>query len=85
MHLVVAPCRALCDWSAGAPAPGAVAQLLTCAGCGSQWEPGQRWTPCQADGTVPAAVVAVRRALTAEGGGGRFSEGTAGAAGTAGS
>ena len=73
MDLRVAPCRTLCDWSPE-PATGGVA-LFACSGCGSQWEPGQRWTPRQADGAVPAAVRAARG----------LSEESAGAAGSGGS
>jgi len=53
-ELAVHPCRTLCSWS---PGP---AGLFSCAGCGSQWAPDQRWTPRQADGTVPPAVRAAR-------------------------
>ena len=74
MDLRIAPCRTLCDWSAE-PAAGGVA-LFACSGCGSQWEPGQRWTPRQADGAVPAAVLAARSAVSA---------GSADAAGSGGS
>lgn len=58
--LVVAPCRQLCDW-ARVPPSYDDAVLLACNGCGSQWEPGQAWTPSQADGTVPEAVSALQR------------------------
>ena len=60
MALAIAPCRQLCDWLA--VAPGYDVAMLACAGCGSQWLPGQAWTPVQADGTVPAAVSALRAA-----------------------
>jgi len=74
--LAISPCRALCAWSAAGPA------LLTCAGCGSQWAPSERWTPRQADGSVPGAVLAARgpQRWTAP-----VSGGTAGVAGSAGS
>lgn len=55
--LVVNPCRSLCEWRASR----AAAELFVCAGCGSQWEPGQGWTPMDADGVVPAAVRDARR------------------------
>ena len=70
MPLIIAPCRTLCAWSAD---PTAGERLFSCAGCGSQWEPSQAWTPRQADGTVPAAVRAAR-----------LSAGSAGGAGSAG-
>ncbi len=60
MDLRVEPCRSLCDWSA---APRGA--LFACRGCGSQWEPGQRWTPRQSDGAVPPAVRAARDAADA--------------------
>ena len=72
-ELAVFPCRSLCSWSPG-PAP-----LFSCAGCGSQWAPDQRWTPRQADGTVPAAVRAARGAQDG------VSAGSAAGAGSAGS
>ena len=73
--LAVAPCRALCSWSA-VRGPVPAADLFACAGCGSQWAPDQQWTPVQADGTVPPEVLAVRR---------RLSGGRADGAGSAGS
>ncbi len=69
VDLTAAPCRSLCDWSAD-PGPGAP---LACAGCGSQWRPGQGWTPRQADGTIAPSVLA------------RLSAGRAASAGSAGS
>ena len=50
--LAVSPCRTLCDWTR-ADAAG----LFRCGGCGSEWVATERWTPRQADGTVPAAVL----------------------------
>ena len=58
MTLAISPCRSLCDW---APA----GELFACGGCGSQWEPSQGWTPRQADGTVPPAVLAARAGRSA--------------------
>ncbi len=49
--LAVHPCRNLCDWS-----PTRRAELWACAGCGSQWETRQGWTPRQADGSWPAGL-----------------------------
>ena len=64
MPLAVSPCRTLCSWSGVRPG------LLQCAGCGSQWAPTERWTPRQADGTVPDAVRAARlSAATSDGAG----------------
>lgn len=50
--LAVSPCRSLCDWNRSGDGP-----LFRCGGCGSEWLPTERWTPRQADGTVPAAVL----------------------------
>lgn len=65
IDLVVNPCRSLCAWRqsrAGAELPGRPGgKLFVCAGCGSQWEPGQAWTPRNADGRVPKAVRTARR------------------------
>ncbi|UZJ25710.1 hypothetical protein RHODO2019_04455 [Rhodococcus antarcticus] len=58
VDLVVNPCRSLCSWRRSR----AGGELFACAGCGSQWEPGQGWTPVDADGVVPDAVRAARRA-----------------------
>lgn len=52
VDLVVNPCRSQCRWLRSR----AGAQLFTCRGCGSQWQPGQGWTPMNADGHVPTAV-----------------------------
>lgn len=76
MPLVVAPCRSLCSWSA-VRGPVPTADLFACSGCGSQWAPDQEWTPVQADGAVPAEVLAVRRR--------GLSGGRGGGAGTSGS
>jgi hypothetical protein len=55
--LTVSPCRTLCDWTAtGAVRDGEA--LFRCAGCTSEWVRTERWTPRQADGAVPAAVLA---------------------------
>ena len=61
MDLVVAPCRQLCDW-ARTPAERGGRPLFACRGCGSQWVRGQGWTPAQADGSVPPAVLSELRA-----------------------
>ena len=50
--LAIFPCRTLCDWAAASE------ELFRCAGCGSEWLPTEKWTPRQADGTVPALVLA---------------------------
>lgn len=49
-------CRSLCAWRR-TPAPD---ERFACRGCGSQWVPGEPWTPIDADGTVPADVLAAR-------------------------
>lgn len=51
--LAISPCRSLCAWSR------TDGQLFRCAGCGSEWLPTERWTPREADGTVPTAVRAL--------------------------
>ncbi len=63
--VIVSPCQQLCDW---APVTAEASQaayplepLFACAGCGSQWVRSERWTPRQADGTVPDAVRAERQ------------------------
>lgn len=48
--LASSPCRSACDWQV------ADVRLWACAGCGSQWEPGQPWAPRQLDGTWPPGV-----------------------------
>jgi hypothetical protein len=53
--LAISPCRTLCDWTRTPSRDRA--DLFTCGGCGSQWLPSERWTPRQADGTVPSAVL----------------------------
>ena len=73
-QLVVNPCRSLCRWVRTRPAPR---QLFACQGCGSQWRPGEAWTPIDADGSVPAAVLHARDGVTtAPRGGGAGSAGT---------
>jgi uncharacterized Zn ribbon protein len=59
--LAVSPCRTLCDWSPTGTSYDDRA-LLRCGGCGSEWTDRERWTPRQADGTVPPCV---REALSA--------------------
>jgi len=54
--LTVSPCRQLCDWTR-TPATLDGLQVLACRGCGSQWVRSEPWTPAQADGSRPAAVL----------------------------
>ena len=62
MPLVVSPCRRLCEWTAvTGPASAERAHVLSCRGCGSEWEPGQGWTPRQADGSQPAGLAEALR------------------------
>ncbi len=56
MPLTIAPCRSLCDW-VRTPALHEGQPLLACRGCGTQWVRGQGWTPAQADGSRPQAVL----------------------------
>jgi hypothetical protein len=72
-ELAVHPCRSLCRWVPTRPAPR---ERFACQGCGSQWQPGEAWTPVDADGSVPPAVRRARERVT--------SARRAGAAGTAG-
>ncbi len=51
--LAVNACRSLCRWVPTRRAPD---ELFACQGCGSQWRPGEPWTPVDADGRVPDAV-----------------------------
>ena len=60
MSLTIAACRSLCDW-ARTPASYDGQPLFACRGCGSQWVRTEPWTPCQADGVVPAEVLAELR------------------------
>ena len=73
-ELAVHPCRSVCRWVRTRRAPR---ELFACQGCGSQWRPGEAWTPIDADGQVPAAVLRARARLTS----GRRA-GAAGSAGT---
>jgi ribosomal protein L37AE/L43A len=72
-ELAVNPCRSLCRWVRTRRAPR---DLFACQGCGSQWRPGEAWTPIDAKGHVPPAVLRALDRLTS----GR----PAGAAGSAG-
>ncbi len=58
-ELAVHPCRSLCRWVRTRRAPS---ELFACQGCGSQWRPGEAWTPIDADGRIPAAVLRARTA-----------------------
>ncbi len=60
-ELAAHPCRSLCRWVLTRQAPR---ELFACQGCGSQWRPGEAWTPIDADGQVPAAVRRARERLT---------------------
>lgn len=68
MTLTVSPCRVLCDWAPSDLPATAGTRLFACSGCGSQWTPAERWTPRQADGSVPGAVRAARLSAAASGG-----------------
>ncbi len=57
----VSACRSLCRW---VPTRRAPRELFACQGCGSQWRPGQAWTPVDADGTVPEGVRRARERVT---------------------
>lgn len=69
MPLTVSPCRSLCDW-VRTPSSYDGQALLACRGCGSQWVRGEPWTPAQADGSRPPAVLEeLRRPAGAAGSG----------------
>jgi ribosomal protein L37AE/L43A len=70
-HLVVHACRSACRWSRTRRLR-AGRSVFACAGCGSQWDAGQAWTPVDADGRVPADVRAERRGGTDPGEAGDF-------------
>lgn len=63
--LAISPCRNLCDWTA-TPTPRDTVALFRCGGCGSEWVRSERWTPRQADGTVPPAVLEELEELAGE-------------------
>ncbi len=54
------PCRQLCNWR---PVAGTHPKLFRCLGCRSEWNHQEQWTPAQANGEVPPAVVAERRRI----------------------
>ena len=58
--LAVQACRSLCRWVPTRTSD----DLFACQGCGSQWRPGEPWTPIDADGAVPVAVRRARDRLT---------------------
>lgn len=53
------PCQRRCAWRATQRLLDGD-RIFACAGCTSEWTAAQPWTPCQADGTVPPAVLAER-------------------------
>jgi hypothetical protein len=64
--LAVQPCRDLCSWRPATHARTCEVRdglpLFRCRGCGSEWVRTEGWTPADADGRVPAPVLAeVRR------------------------
>lgn len=52
-------CLARCDWRRTTQTYGGL-PLFRCVGCASEWVRSEAWTPAQADGTVPPAVLAER-------------------------
>ena len=58
--LAVQACRSLCRWVP----TRAPSDLFACQGCGSQWRPGEPWTPMDADGVVPPQVRRARDRVT---------------------
>jgi hypothetical protein len=57
VQLTIAPCRQLCDWGRTKASTPDGRTLLACRGCGAQWVRGEPWTPAQADGSRPQAVL----------------------------
>lgn len=64
--LAVHPCRDLCTWRPATHARTCEIRdglpLFRCRGCGSEWIRTEGWTPADADGRVPAGVLAEVRA-----------------------
>jgi hypothetical protein len=60
--LAIHPCRQLCAWSATDEHRDGFL-VFACAGCGSEWVAGERWTPADHTGAVPDAVLEERRRL----------------------
>jgi hypothetical protein len=56
--LAAYPCRAECGWSRAGTRAGL--PLFRCAGCGSEWNSAEPWTPAERDGSVADAVRAER-------------------------
>lgn len=63
--LRVRPCRDLCSWHR-TPVERRGEAMFACRGCGSQWVPGEHWTPRDRDGAVPPEILAIRRAEAPE-------------------
>ena len=58
--LRVRSCRDLCNWNR-TPVERRGEPLFACRGCGSQWVPSEQWTPREADGAIPPAVLELLR------------------------
>ncbi len=60
-QLQVWPCQSSCRWQVTddgwLDAAAETLRLFRCAGCGSEWVRTEGWTPVDADGQVPPAVV----------------------------
>ncbi|MEB8325183.1 hypothetical protein NGF75_04165 [Dietzia kunjamensis] len=58
--LRVRSCRDLCNWNE-TPVERRGEPLFACRGCGSQWVPSEPWTPREATGEIPRAVLDLLR------------------------
>jgi hypothetical protein len=60
------PCQSICLWDPTGEvwldATCGALRVFRCAGCGSEWVRTEPWTPVDAAGQVPPAVVAEREA-----------------------
>jgi len=56
--LRVRSCRDLCEWTR-TPVQRRGEQMFACRGCGSQWVPSEHWTPRDASGAIPPAVLEI--------------------------
>jgi hypothetical protein len=57
--LAAHPCLSQCSWApAGHGTDPVGLPLFRCAGCGSEWNRAEPWTPAERDGSVADAVAA---------------------------
>ena len=64
-RLAAWPCQSVCLWRATgevwADGEHTDLRVFACAACGSEWVRTEPWTPIDAQGEVPAAIVDERR------------------------